>query len=299
MRVKVFIGLVFLLLAGCWVANGQTIIGRPLKPLSSSFTPPTPPLDSITNVYGAYSFARKLRTAYGGSAFQITDGTNTQDVGFTVLGITDTNTVATFAGANTVWVSVVYDQTTAGRPLDVTPAVATNRPIAMTGGALILDSNGFQAAYFHSVNTFIKDDTLNAVPAGSVITVFTALSNSDDNVIAAWGSSSQMAILQGTGTILKINDGLVVSGPSYSLDTQSLAFAFFASGGGTDGIILNNGSASTGAAGNANANTATLGGNGNAAIQYSSEFYVANGSWESDPQRTQLQDNINAFYSIW
>jgi hypothetical protein len=36
MRVKVFIGLVLLLLAGCWVARGQTIIGRPIKPLNSA-----------------------------------------------------------------------------------------------------------------------------------------------------------------------------------------------------------------------------------------------------------------------
>jgi hypothetical protein len=47
MRVKVFIGLVFLLLAGCWVANGQTIIGRPIKPLNSGEVTP----ESISGLY--------------------------------------------------------------------------------------------------------------------------------------------------------------------------------------------------------------------------------------------------------
>lgn len=36
MRVKTFIILIFALLAGCWVVNGQMLIGRPFLPLNSS-----------------------------------------------------------------------------------------------------------------------------------------------------------------------------------------------------------------------------------------------------------------------
>jgi hypothetical protein len=52
MRIKVLIGLILALLAGCWVANGQMLIGRPRKPLGvpcGSFTANTAVLDGTTD----------------------------------------------------------------------------------------------------------------------------------------------------------------------------------------------------------------------------------------------------------
>lgn len=41
MRIKVLIGLILALLAGCWIASGQTIIGRPMMPLQPAFPLPS------------------------------------------------------------------------------------------------------------------------------------------------------------------------------------------------------------------------------------------------------------------
>jgi hypothetical protein len=59
MRIKILIGLILALMAGCWIAIGQHFVGRPLMPLNSGFNPY--PLDTVTNVsFASYSVSRKL-----------------------------------------------------------------------------------------------------------------------------------------------------------------------------------------------------------------------------------------------
>jgi hypothetical protein len=51
MRAKILLSLIFALLGGCWIANGQTFIGRPLFPLNSAVDPAA---QSLTNDLAAY-----------------------------------------------------------------------------------------------------------------------------------------------------------------------------------------------------------------------------------------------------
>jgi len=98
--------------------------------IASSKASAAPPvgllLDAYPNAAAAYSL-RKLRSAYNGSAIRIRRTDNSEiDIGF-VNGVLDTNTISTFCGVQTGFVTIWYDQsgigvnaiqtTTAAQPL--------------------------------------------------------------------------------------------------------------------------------------------------------------------------------------
>lgn len=257
----------------------------------------TPPLDG-TNAWAAFSFSRKLRTAYSGSAFRAYDGTNQQDIGFSG-NLVDTNALVTFAGGgtHTIYVNLVYDQVGNNRDLTALPASLTDYPRVMTNGSPVLDSNGYLCASLPTTGSFARGTALHATGVGTVIYVFSAVSNVDFRALSSWGGSGKLSLRQSTGPAIQIDSGLQVVGGGYTVGVQTLAIGVF-NNPGNDSVIVNNGAATTGNAGNALQAGITLGGEGNNAIQFASELFMAEFAW-GNPTLSDLQDNINAFYTIW
>jgi hypothetical protein len=96
----------------------------------------------------AYSFSRKLRSAYAGAAFRVrrsSDNTE-QDIGFSGTAV-DFAALASFCSGTTGFVRTWYSQgSTAGR--DLRNTTAGNQPRIYSGGATDAMTNGTKGCYF-------------------------------------------------------------------------------------------------------------------------------------------------------
>jgi hypothetical protein len=102
--------------------------------LSKATVPP--PLDDIgSSLFAAYSFSRKLRTAYNGNAFTVrrSSDNTTQDIGFSGNNI-DTASLLSFVGAGSGYITKVYDQS--GNALDLAQGTTAAQPRIVNSGVL-------------------------------------------------------------------------------------------------------------------------------------------------------------------
>jgi hypothetical protein len=95
-------------------------------------------LDNLTAPQAAWSIARKLRSAYSGSAIRVvrTNDSASQDIGFTSDGLVDTAAIDSFRGSNGAYLSRIYDQSGNSRDLDVLGTSSQYMYVAPSGGAL-------------------------------------------------------------------------------------------------------------------------------------------------------------------
>lgn len=103
------------------------------------FTQNTPLLDTYTGAAAAYSL-RKLRTAYTGDAVEVYNGSSYADIGFNVFGELDTVALATHCGSNDGFVSKWYDQS--GNTNTAAQTVTGNMPKIYDGSTGVVTENG-------------------------------------------------------------------------------------------------------------------------------------------------------------
>lgn len=107
--------------------NGSNVIGS---------TGLTPPLDDYTGAQTAYSIARKLRTAYAGSAIRVREssGDTEADIGFDADGNLDETALLAHCGSNSGYITTAYDQS--GNSNDWTQSTANLQPRIVNAGTI-------------------------------------------------------------------------------------------------------------------------------------------------------------------
>ena len=108
-------------------------------------------LDSYPGAFGAYSL-RKLRQEYTGNAIRVRRNSDGQkkDIGFDLDGNLDTATLQTFAGADSAFVEVWYDQgLTSNHITQVTPS---QQPRIVNSDGNVVVSNDKPALFFDAIN---------------------------------------------------------------------------------------------------------------------------------------------------
>lgn len=101
-------------------------------------------LDSLSPT-GAYSIARKLKTAYGGKAIRVrrsSDNTET-DIDY-ISNVLDESGLLSFCGVGSGFVVKIYDQSGSNR--DLTQSTASNQPRIVNSGSLVTMANSKPAA---------------------------------------------------------------------------------------------------------------------------------------------------------
>jgi hypothetical protein len=123
----------------------RSIAGSVARPLPAAITGlsggaapvvDAPVLDNITSAVLAFSVARKLRTAYTGSAIRVRRSSDNaeQDIGFDGSGNLDESALTTFVGANDGFVTTLYDQVGSN---DAVMATAADQPRIVASGVVV------------------------------------------------------------------------------------------------------------------------------------------------------------------
>lgn len=106
------------------------------------------PLDAYTSgMVGAYSVIRRLLLSYEGALVRLRRSSDDaeQDIGATALGVLDQAAITTFVGANSAYVTKVYDQS--GNSRNYLQATAALQPRLVNAGTL--ETNSGQPAIFN------------------------------------------------------------------------------------------------------------------------------------------------------
>ncbi len=147
-------------------AKSTTDLNSIEENIGDYFTQNTPLLDTYTGAAAAYSL-RKLRSAYSGSAIRVrraSDNTE-QDIGFNVFGELDTVSLASFCSGTNGFVKTWYDQS--GNANDATQTTAANQPKIYDGTTGVV-TEGTKPAINIGDNDFFDLGSLSAASGDSV-----------------------------------------------------------------------------------------------------------------------------------
>ena len=145
-----------ILLKGC----GRPVYGSVSSSSSSSSSsaPTTYLLDEtgLGDSFAAYSRARKLRSAYGGSAFLVRRSSDdaTLAIGFDGTENVDAPTLAPFCAGTDGYIVTEYDQSGNGR--DRTQSLAGKQPKIVSSGSIITGANGKPCGRYDGVDDFMQ-----------------------------------------------------------------------------------------------------------------------------------------------
>lgn len=148
------------------------------------------PLDDYTaNLAGAWSVARRLLTSYEGSLIRIrrTSDDAEQDVGFVSNGNLNTTAITSFVGANSAYVTKIYDQN--GNAQDVTQSTAANQPLIVSSGTLQTLA-GLPAVVFDGTNDSLLANTLT----GAGVRQYTTIMRSATAVWSNYGAPLEVSV---------------------------------------------------------------------------------------------------------
>lgn len=166
-----------------------------LQQMMMAGPPSTPHADDYVTVFGAWSVAKKLVSTYAGSLFRVrrsSDNTE-QDIGFDSAGDVNTAAITSFVGANSGFVTKIYEQNATGR--DFVQATTANQPRIVNAGTI--DSEG---AYFDGSVGTMRANIGSGNPASAIVTLFSrirAYQNVTGNVVGGvidcgYGSGSHI-----------------------------------------------------------------------------------------------------------
>jgi len=144
-----------ILLIGLFKAEAQVVINAsaPSRPVGGNLL-----LDQYAGAVAAYSI-RKIRFGYSGAAIRVrkdTTGQPEQDIGF-VNNELDTSALKTFAGNNSAFVTIWYDQSTNSR--NATQTTQANQPRIVNGGT-IDRQNGKPCIIYDGTNDHFNTSTV-------------------------------------------------------------------------------------------------------------------------------------------
>jgi hypothetical protein len=257
------------------------------------FTQNTPLLDTYSGAAAAYSL-RLLDSTYTGSAIRVrrsSDNTE-QDIGFNVFSELDTVSLAAFAGTGNAFVKTWYDQS--GNSNDATQTTAANQPKIYDGTTGVVTENGKPAVQWTSSSMNLIGTPSSTIP--QPYTLLAVASNDDYTALAGIADISQGFWLgshyrDGGKNIIRF--GTEVYG-SASTPNQSI---YYGLGDGTSSKLAVNGTIE--ATGNAGTLDLTRFGIGATFgyLGYIQEvvYYPS----DESTNRTNIESNINTFYSIY
>jgi hypothetical protein len=236
---------------------------------------------------------RKLRTAYTGDAIRVrrADNNDEADIGFNVFGELDTVSLAAHCGANDGFVVTWYDQS--GSANDATQSTTANQPKIYDGttGVVLDEDNNRPAVLFAG----------DYLASGAVTAAGTATNFAVGNIS---GGSSTMALFytpEAFNYYPVSNWTVYSSGPTiYAGNEQGLLLHYFGANGSGNFGAINGGTQTTGTNVAASANRISIGTQSSNAIRFYGYIQecIYYGSDEST-NRTNIEDNINTFYSIY
>lgn len=119
------------------IINGSTTLAAP------TLVGPVQPLllDTYTNASTAYSITRKLNTSYSGNAIKVRRSSDNVEanIGFDTNGNLNESALLSFIGANSGFVSTIYDQSGNGR--DAVQTTNSFQPQIVSSGSIIKQNN--------------------------------------------------------------------------------------------------------------------------------------------------------------
>jgi hypothetical protein len=264
-----------------------------------------PPLDLVAGSDGAYSTARLLRTAYGGSAIRVRRASDNaeQDIGFTVDNILDEASLSTFCSGTTGHVTTVYDQS--GSAKDMIQATAGDQPLIYTGGAIIKVTEGFPALEADGAATHIVRVSAGELNPNTVLLVANPQTSVNNDIVMDGGSIWRMLLWQDgpanhyywMETSTGKNDINTVGAPP--LTTYLFSMVFNAASSKLQ--IDNNANETLDLFHNVGTVGITWGADANGNFGSNTQFCEAlkYNSVISDANRNILRDNINSFYGLY
>jgi len=260
------------------------------------FTQNTPLLDTYSGAAAAYSL-RLLDSTYTGSAVEVYNGSSYADIGFNVFGEVDTVALAAHCGSNDGFVSVWYDQS--GNSNDATQGVTANMPKIYDGTTGVVTENGKPAVEFDgSGDNFVASSVSLTQAATSTIVAKTNDSNVNYFFDGDDSTNRLLAFQNSTADGFSLFGGSILASGTKNTN-QNLHFALF--NGASSTYHLNGNSIASGNLGSNSADGITIG------ARYNVDGNELNGNmqelifWDSDQSsnRTNIEDNINTFYSIY
>lgn len=274
----------------------------------------TPPLDTYTGAYLAYSL-RKLRTAYTGNAVKVRRDTDNveQDIGFDNNGNFNMNALKNFIGSNAGFVTTWYDQS--GNNRNLIQTVAAEQPRIINTGNVTYIVNGRAGIKWY--------DTLTPPSLNMYYNAGTTLSQPNSMfmyyLIESLPTTQNMFLLDSYGTTNRnvylinfaspnqnkytINAGTNLISTSNANTNPSLASIFYNTT--SSNLYINTTSIASGAVGSQSLDGITLGNryaNGGDSSIYNfkgtmMEFIYYNSDQSSN--RTGIESNMNSYFSIY
>jgi hypothetical protein len=254
------------------------------------FTQNTPLLDTYSGAAGAYSL-RKLSSSYSGAAIRVRrDNDNLEtDINFNVFGELDTVSLAAHCGSNNGYVTNWYDQSSNSNTARQT--TAADQPKIYDSVTGVVTENGKPAVEFVRTSatrlffgTGLSSQTnIIAVAKNTDTSWGTLVGESFAGglrclVSALWDSTTNADDFHHNGSLFL--DGVQLTTGTAASNVQRLIFANAASGGYTDSLVKI--------------------GQGYTSREWSGpvqEIIFYNSDQSSN--RTNIEDNINTFYSIY
>jgi len=268
-------------------------------------------LDTYSGAAVAYSAARRLSSTYTGNLIRVrrsSDNTE-QDIGYDGSNVLDESALTTFVGANNGFVVKFYDQSGNGYNLEQT--TAANQPKIVSSGT-VNKLNSKPSLNFDGSNDglAVTDNTiLHASALTSCFYVTYLNSSGSNNAIASKSYNSDGGyFFGGYASFDQIQEWLdnVFYGPHFSgIQNTQLLFTNINKTGSSGIKIYKNSTTSV-------SNTATtdltgtnsyyftVGKDANAAIYLTGEIQeIVIYSSDQTTDRTNIESNINTFYSIY
>jgi hypothetical protein len=252
------------------------------------FTQNTPLLDTYSGAAACYSL-RLMRSAYTGALINVWNGTSYADIYPNVFGELDTVALAAHCGSNDGFIRYWYDQS--GNTNTATQTVTGSMPKIYDGTTGVNTLNG-KPATVQAANAFVTSPTISFNSAVSLSFVCSLTSNSF--ILSGQSTGQEMLIAQNGSTSTQIDSQ--VGTPAYYLNGTSKTFTDRAD-------VYSSFNAQKLLYANADFSAWTKINFGYAFSP--SGFPMANMQefviWNSDQSsnRTNIEDNINTFYSIY
>jgi hypothetical protein len=251
------------------------------------FTQNTPLLDTYTGAAAAYSL-RKLSSSYSGSAIRVrraSDNAET-DIGFNVFGELDTVSLAAFCGSNDGFVKTWYDQS--GSANDATQNTTAYQPKIVDNGTYLGELQ-YTIGDTHNIN-------ISSITTRSIFAV--AETSALNGTFGVWGSLSggNAFGLRETNKFYDNSNGIsAISSAGLANLNQYYGFTSIINTAQTNNTIYVDGAQVATASGTATSSTLLeIARNSN--VNWKELILY---STDESANRTNIEDNINTFYSIY
>jgi hypothetical protein len=277
----------------CTVSADRRRLLGVLKPAAAGGATLLPLEEIAVAAYGAWSVGRNLTNSWTG-ALALVVRSSDKATNYLVSSGTGNNisTILSWAGSDSVYVTNLFDQTGNGRHF--TNGNTNICPLIVQAGTE-LSKNG------HTVLKFLDDDYLFAtaspsLPLTFLLPVFNDSRTSGDFIFAG-NSTVRTAIKQGSTAVYTLDSGGAGFNTSdaLNLDVYDFVTAIFKTG--DDSGAVNNGTPTTGAAGDNAPTGFILGYPSQTADMRLADMFIYNAELTA-PQSGAVRTNVTTFYSL-